>query len=110
MKRWAILVAGLALAPLAPGSVEAQVNFGPLLAWGDDSDIGIGGRIDLGQEFLELGLRLVNLGSLFRELLDRRLGQDPILGPVQDHAPRGQLRGHRRLQPGQLDLVRGIVG
>ena len=48
MKRFAILLAGLALVHLAPTQAEAQVNFGPYVAWGDDSDLGIGGRVDIG--------------------------------------------------------------
>ena len=48
MKRFAILLAGLALVSLAPAQAEAQVNFGPYVAWGDDSDLGVGGRIDVG--------------------------------------------------------------
>ena len=48
MKRYAILLAGLALVHLPPARAEAQVNFGPLLAWGDDADMGIGGRVDIG--------------------------------------------------------------
>ena len=48
MKRFAILLAGLALVHLAPTQAEAQVNFGPYIAWGDDADLGIGGRVDVG--------------------------------------------------------------
>lgn len=47
MKRWAILaLAAAVLGPAVPA--HAQVNFGPQLAWGDDTDLGIGGRIDFG--------------------------------------------------------------
>jgi hypothetical protein len=47
MKRWAILALSAALlGPAMPA--EAQVNFGPQLAWGDDTDLGLGGRIDFG--------------------------------------------------------------
>jgi hypothetical protein len=48
MKRYAILLAGLALVHFAPTRAEAQVNFGPYLAWGDEADLGIGGRVDVG--------------------------------------------------------------
>jgi opacity protein-like surface antigen len=48
MKRYAILLAGLALVHLAPAQAEAQVNFGPYVAWGDNADLGIGGRVDVG--------------------------------------------------------------
>lgn len=47
MKRWAILALAVAVfGPAVPA--QAQVNFGPQLAWGDDTDLGIGGRIDFG--------------------------------------------------------------
>jgi hypothetical protein len=48
MKQCAILLAGLALVYLAPAQAEAQVSFGPLVAWGDNSDLGVGGRVDVG--------------------------------------------------------------
>ncbi len=48
MRRCAVLLAGLALLQLAPAKVEAQVSFGPLVAWGDDTDLGVGGRVDIG--------------------------------------------------------------
>ena len=47
MKRFAILLAGLALVHLAPAKAEAQVSFGPYVAWADDVDLGVGGRVDV---------------------------------------------------------------
>lgn len=47
MKRLTILVVGLGLW-LTAAPVQGQVAFGPLLAWGDDSDVGVGGRVDFG--------------------------------------------------------------
>jgi hypothetical protein len=48
MKRCALLVAGLGLFCLAPRAAEAQVSFGPHIAWGDDTDFGVGGTINFG--------------------------------------------------------------
>ncbi len=45
MKRWAALAVTAGLIVVAQ-PVLAQASFGPQLAWGDDSDFGIGGRID----------------------------------------------------------------
>ena len=47
MKRWAIVTLGLVLA-LWGSPADAQVSFGPQLVWGDDTDLGVGGRIDFG--------------------------------------------------------------
>lgn len=48
MRRWVVLAAAMALFALAPRPAQSQAAFGPMLAWGDDTDIGIGGRIDFG--------------------------------------------------------------
>jgi hypothetical protein len=48
MKRCAFILALLALVPLAPAEAEAQVSFGPYVAWADDIDLGVGGRVDVG--------------------------------------------------------------
>ncbi len=45
MMRWAALVITLGLGFLVVPA-QAQVTFGPQLAWGDDTDFGIGGRIN----------------------------------------------------------------
>lgn len=45
MKRWAIVALGLVLA-LSGAPAYAQVSFGPQVVWGDDTDLGVGGRID----------------------------------------------------------------
>jgi hypothetical protein len=48
MKRCAIFLALLALIQFAPAEAEAQVSFGPYVAWADDTDLGVGGRVDVG--------------------------------------------------------------
>ena len=45
MKRWATLAVGIGLL-IAAQPIQAQFSFGPQLAWGDDTDFGIGGRLD----------------------------------------------------------------
>lgn len=45
MKR--ILLAGLVLLATNAGAAAAQTVFGPQLSWGDDSDLGIGARLEL---------------------------------------------------------------
>lgn len=47
MKRWAMLVVAVGLFALSPLQAHAQAAFGPALAWGDDTDFGIGGRLDI---------------------------------------------------------------
>ena len=45
MKRWAVVAIGLTMVVVAV-PVAAQVTFGPQLVWGDDTDFGVGGRVD----------------------------------------------------------------
>jgi hypothetical protein len=49
MKKWPVLVAGLAFLLAAPAEkAEAQVMFGPQVTLWDFDELGIGGRVDLG--------------------------------------------------------------
>ena len=45
MRRWVGLALGLSLGFVAIPA-HAQITFGPQLAWGDDTDFGVGGRVD----------------------------------------------------------------
>ncbi len=48
MTRWTWVAAAVLLLPFLAQPAQAQVSFGPQLAWGDDTDLGIGGRAEFG--------------------------------------------------------------
>jgi opacity protein-like surface antigen len=49
MKKWLLVAGTLALvSAVQVQQAEAQVLFGPQVAWGDDTDLGVGGRVEFG--------------------------------------------------------------
>lgn len=48
MKTWSWIAALALLLPLLATPAEAQVSFGPQVAWGDDTDLGVGARAEFG--------------------------------------------------------------
>ena len=47
MTKWNIVPVALAAALFVAAPAEAQVAFGPQVSWGDDSDIGVGARVEM---------------------------------------------------------------
>jgi hypothetical protein len=60
-----VLMACSALLLAVPSVVEAQVQFGPQIAWGDDADFGIGARVALGLPQVREGVQLHIAGDYF---------------------------------------------
>lgn len=85
MTRWVALALGLAMAFVSVPA-QAQVTFGPQLVWGDDTDFGVGGRVDF-----DLAGPLAITDGLFQDLFgsatasyffwDCDLGGDPGVAP-----------------------------
>jgi len=48
MRKYGLLVGALLLGSVAVKPAEAQVQFGANIAWGDDTDFGVGGRLNFG--------------------------------------------------------------
>lgn len=48
MRTFVLAMFALAGSALLAQPAQAQVDFGPQIAWGDDTDFGVGGRIDFG--------------------------------------------------------------
>jgi opacity protein-like surface antigen len=49
MKKWLLVAGALAVtSAVQPQQAEAQVLFGPQVAWGDDTDLGVGARVEFG--------------------------------------------------------------
>lgn len=48
MKRWSWILAVALVLPFLAQPAQAQVSFGPQLAWGDATDLGIGARAEFG--------------------------------------------------------------
>jgi len=48
MRKPLLVLALLAMSMLSAKNLQAQFHFGPLVAWGDDADFGLGGRVTFG--------------------------------------------------------------
>lgn len=65
MKKTLMFVACSALLLAVPSAVEAQVSFGPQVAWADDADFGVGARVALGLPQVRPGVELHISGDYF---------------------------------------------
>lgn len=60
-----VLMACSAVLLAVPSAGEAQIQFGPQVAWGDDADLGVGARIALGLPQVREGVQLHVSGDYF---------------------------------------------
>lgn len=60
-----LFVACSAMLLAVPSAVQAQVQFGPQVAWADDADFGVGARIALGLPQVRPGVELHVSGDYF---------------------------------------------
>jgi hypothetical protein len=60
-----VLMAGCAVLLALPSAGQAQIQFGPQVAWGSDSDLGVGARIALGMPQIRPGVELHVGGDYF---------------------------------------------
>lgn len=48
MKTWGLVILAMATVAVTAQPAQSQTRFGPQVAWADDFDLGVGGRLDFG--------------------------------------------------------------